>query len=94
MNQELRRKIVGNELRIFLYASAAILLFSAFLLATPAEIYAGMKNIVLSRDVLLTDYFKIAGYGASFFNAVFNSFINCMASSEPLSPKIFGTHSP
>lgn len=69
MNQELRRKIVGNELRIFLYASAAILLFSAFLLATPAEIYAGMKNIVLSRDVLLTDYFKIAGYGASFFNA-------------------------
>lgn len=69
MSQNIRRKITGNELRIFLYASAAILLLSAFLLATPAEIYAGMKSIVFSRDVLLTDYFKIAGYGASFFNA-------------------------
>jgi hypothetical protein len=69
MSQNIRQKITGNELRIFLYASAAILLLSAFLLATPAEIYAGMKSIVFSRDVLLTDYFKIAGYGASFFNA-------------------------
>ena len=69
MSQKLRQKITGNELRFFLYTSAFVLFLSAFLLATPAEIYEGMKKIVFSRDVLLTDYFKIAGYGASFFNA-------------------------
>ncbi len=69
MSQKFRQKITGNELRYFLYASAAILFLAAFLLATPAEIYDGMKQITFSRDVLFTDYFKIAGYGASFFNA-------------------------
>ena len=69
MSEKIRRKIVGNELRVFSYVTAAVLLMSAFLLATPGEIFEGMKTIVLSRDVLFTDYFKIAGYGASFFNA-------------------------
>lgn len=69
MSEKLRRKIEGNEMRVFSYASCLSLLAAAFLLATPGEILAGMKTIILSRDVLLTDYFKIAGYGASFFNA-------------------------
>lgn len=69
MSEKLRRKLEGNEMRVFCYAACAALLIAAFLLATPGEILAGMKTIIVSRDVLLTDYFKIAGYGASFFNA-------------------------
>ena len=69
MSDRLRNKIEGNELRILSYVTIILLLAAAFLLASPGEIFDGMKTIILSRDVLLTDYFKIAGYGASFFNA-------------------------
>ena len=67
MSEKLRSKIEGNELRVFLYVTAVLLLISAFLLTTPGEIFEGMKVIIVSRDVLFTDYFKIAGYGAAFF---------------------------
>ena len=69
MNIKIRDKIKGNEMKVFIYTSAMLLYIAAFLLATPEEIMSGMKTIVWSKDALITDYFKLAGYGAAFFNA-------------------------
>ena len=69
MGKKGTRKIQGNELRYFCLASAALLLIAAFAFGTPKEIALGMRDIVLFRDALITDYFELAGYGAAFFNA-------------------------
>lgn len=65
----MRGKIEGKELRIFCIFTLAVLWGAALLLATPVEIFEGMKKIISSRDVLTTDYFAVAGYGAALFNA-------------------------
>lgn len=62
-------RIKGKELRLFSLVTTALLFAASFLLASPAQIMVGMKEIILSRDALITDYFKLAGYGAAFFNA-------------------------
>lgn len=69
MSERFRKKIKGKEMKIFIYVSAVLLYIAAFLLASPEEIIQGMKTIVWSKDALITDYFKLAGYGAAFFNA-------------------------
>ena len=69
MSNSIRNKIKGNEMKLFLYASAAFLYIGAFLLATPGEIMEGMNKIIWSTDALITDYFELAGHGAAFFNA-------------------------
>lgn len=53
----------------FVVFSAIYLIVTAFIVSSPAEIFEGMKQIVISRDALITDYFVIGGYGAAFFNA-------------------------
>lgn len=53
----------------FVVFSILYLIITALVLDTPAEIWAGIKRIVISRDALITDYFVIGGYGAAFFNA-------------------------
>ena len=69
MSEKLLNKIAGKELKLFTYATVIYLFAAAFLLGTPEEILQGMKTIIISRDALITDYFKLAGYGAAFFNA-------------------------
>lgn len=69
MSERFRKKIKGKEMKLFIYVSAVLLYIAAFLLASPQEIIQGMKIIVWSKDALITDYFKLAGYGAAFFNA-------------------------
>lgn len=69
MNVKIREKLKGKEMKMFIYASAFLLYVATFLLATPTEILQGMKTIIWSKDALITDYFKLAGYGAAFFNA-------------------------
>ena len=69
MSKELRNKMKGKEMRLFIYVSALLLYLAAFLLASPEEIIQGMKMIIWSKDALITDYFKLAGHGAAFFNA-------------------------
>lgn len=64
-----REKVRGKELRYFCGVSVLVLFVAAFLFASPKEILLGMKQIILSRDALITDYFELAGYGAAFFNA-------------------------
>lgn len=58
-----------QQLMIFFVFTIAVAYIAAFILATPAEIVQGMGRIFLARDVLITDYFVVAGVGASFFNA-------------------------
>lgn len=69
LREKIINKIKGKELRYFCIFTVIIFFAAAFLLASPKEIFEGMKTIVYSRDVLMTDYFKLAGYGAAFFNA-------------------------
>lgn len=69
MNTKIRDKIKGKEMKLFVYMTVIILYMAAFLLASPMEIIQGMKTIIWSKDALITDYFKLAGYGAAFFNA-------------------------
>lgn len=52
---------------MFMYG--AIILISAFFFNTPAEIFQGMKNILVSPSILLTDYILIGNLGAAFFNS-------------------------
>ena len=70
MTENLRTRLAGKELKVFVLFSLLVFLAAAFATATPKEIFQGMKTIILSRDALITDYFELAGLGASFFNAV------------------------
>lgn len=45
------------------------LFFLAFVLDTPAHIWAGLRKIVLMEDSLITDYIQLAGIGAAFVNS-------------------------
>ena len=69
MTENLRTRLVGKELKLFVLFSLLVFLAAAFATATPKEIFQGMKTIIRSRDALITDYFELAGFGASFFNA-------------------------
>ena len=59
----------GKEIRVFCWVSMAFLFMAAFVFDTPKDIMLGMAKIVTARDILITDYFALAGYGAAFFNA-------------------------
>ena len=69
MRKSLLEKIAGKEVQYFVIASIVLLWIAAFLVDTPAKILEGMIRIVTSRDALITDYFDMGGYGATFFNA-------------------------
>ena len=59
----------GKEIRMFCIMSMVFLFLAAFAFDTPKDIMQGMAKIIVSRDILITDYFVVAGYGAAFFNA-------------------------
>lgn len=62
-------RMEGKELKAFSLFSLFVL-FAAFLAFLPdGQAGEGMKRIVYSRDALITDYFELAGYSASFLNA-------------------------
>lgn len=54
---------------------SAVLLLLGFVLATPREIMDGLVKIITLQDILITDYFAIAGIGASLVNAAIVNFI-------------------
>jgi Protein of unknown function (DUF1576) len=50
----------------------------AFILDTPTEIYLGLKKIILSPDILITDYVEIGGIGASLVNSALTSILSIL----------------
>ena len=48
---------------------SVVLAALGFLLASPQEIWDGLLRIISVQDVLITDYFVIAGPGAALVNA-------------------------
>ena len=69
MTENLRTRLAGKELKVFLFFSLLVFLVAAFATGTPKNILQGMTTIILSRDALITDYFELAGFSASFLNA-------------------------
>lgn len=69
-------KIGRRENLMILLILPAVLLISAFLLDTPANILRGLHEIIISPDILLTDYLVIGGIGATFVNASILAAIN------------------
>lgn len=69
VNMNYAKNFKGKEIRIFCVLSMLLLFVTAFLMDSPGNIISGMWTIILSRDILITDYFALAGYGAAFFNA-------------------------
>lgn len=54
---------------IFVYLFGLYLVAISFILDNPKEIYYGIIDIILSSDNLITDYIKVSGLGATFFNS-------------------------
>jgi len=69
MPKRIRETLKERELFLFCIATVMLLIITALILASPKEIARGMITIILTRDALITDYFKLAGFGAAFFNA-------------------------
>lgn len=70
MNDNLKNQLNQKQLYVFLVMTILLFVGIAFSLASPIEILTGIKEIVISRDALITDYFQLANYGAAFFNSV------------------------
>lgn len=68
MNNKLRQLLKGVEIRTFCVFSVAYFLSIVPFLDTPKNIMDGMVRIILSRDILITDYFVVGGYGAAILN--------------------------
>ena len=69
MSDKCRQLLKGVEIRTFCIFSVSMLFLSVPFLDTPQDIRDGLYKIVTSRDVLITDYIALAGYGAAFLNA-------------------------
>lgn len=52
-------------------------IIAAFIIDTPREIFSGLANIILSPDILISDYVEIGGIGASLVNSALTSVL-CM----------------
>lgn len=58
-----------NAMKYLVNISIAALVAAAFLCDSPREIWEGMREIVLSQNMLITDFFVVGGMGAAFLNA-------------------------
>ena len=81
MEKRLER-IAGKELEAFTVFSLILLFMAAIAAGFAAGDFKGLAEglwrIIISRDALITDYFKLAGYGAALLNAVFVSGISIL----------------
>lgn len=58
-----------NAMKYLVNISIAALVAAAFLCDSPRGIWEGMREIVISPNVLITDFFVVGGMGAAFLNA-------------------------
>ncbi len=70
MKKTWNKKRISEELnfKLLLFYPLA-LIFLAFIIATPQDIFKGFKDIIFSTDLLITDYFGVGGLGATLFNS-------------------------
>lgn len=71
-SDEMRNEIVDihKEQKLAIISVFPIVLFiMAFTLDTPANIIAGLKIMLVSPSILVTDFIELSGIGASFINA-------------------------
>ena len=62
--------IIKEDLKYKIMFMYGIIIFvSAFFFNTPGEIFEGMKNILVSPSILLTDYILIGNLGSAFLNS-------------------------
>ena len=52
------------------------LIVFAFCLDSPREIFSGLKAIIFSSDILITDYMEVGGIGAALVNASLTSLLS------------------
>lgn len=63
-------KVIKENIKFRIILMYAIFVFiSAFIFNSPAELIIGMKEIILSPSLLLTDYIEVANLGSAFFNS-------------------------
>ncbi|WP_081256668.1 DUF1576 domain-containing protein [Streptobacillus moniliformis] len=64
---------------IYFFMIPLLILFYAFILNNPKEIFEGVNKILNTNDILISDYFYISNLGATFFNAgiicLFNAYL-------------------
>ena len=71
-------KLLKNYYPPYVILSVLYLFFIvfAFLLDSPSEIFNGLKSIILSSDILITDYMEVGGIGAALVNAALTSLLS------------------
>jgi hypothetical protein len=71
-------ELAASRLALLMVAAyAATFVIFGFVVDTPADIWRGLSAILISRDVLLTDYFGIGGIGAGCVSAGLVTLASC-----------------
>ena len=69
-NTEFEPLEVGEKTKYkIMYFYALSLIVAAFFFNSPMEIFNGLKTIILSKSILLTDYIELGNTGSTFFNS-------------------------
>ena len=70
-----RKLFLPYKILIALYL---FFIVTAFFVDSPNEILTGLKSIILTPDILITDYISIGGIGATLINAALTSLISIL----------------
>ena len=73
-------KLLKNYYPPYVILSVLYLFFIvfAFFLDSPSEVFNGLKSIILSSDILITDYMEVGGIGAALVNAALTSLLSLL----------------
>ena len=71
-------KLLKNYYPPYVILSVLYLFFIvfAFFLDSPSEVFNGLKTIILSSDILITDYMEVGGIAAALVNAALTSLLS------------------
>jgi len=78
----IKNKVVERELHkeqklmILMVLPITLFFFGLFLGGPPSEMLAGLKKIMLSPTILVTDFLEVGGIGAAFMNVAVITFFN------------------
>jgi len=65
----MKKKSIQNEILYkFFYGLVAVFLIAPFIFDNPSNVFNGFIRIIRTQEVLLTDYFKVGGFGATSLN--------------------------